>query len=469
MKITFTLFLFLFLANAAMAQAPQAFKYQAVARDGSGNLLSIKSVSFRISILKGTVSGTPVYTEQHNKTTNSFGLVDLEIGSGTSATGNFTTIEWGADRFFIKVEMDPTGGTAFQIMGTSQLMSVPYALYAKDVQNNNDADADAANEIQDLSIAANTLKLSKSSATVNLSPYLDNTDSQMLNYTGNVLSITGGNSVTITAGTGGDNWGTQTAITDATLSGNGLPAAPLKISQQGATTGQALKWNGTTWFPGTDNNGQWSQNGSNLYFNTGKVGIGKDPGSDTRQFQVVGGTNMAISAESSTGLFAALFAENKTAGGLAARFENVSGPVAFFGRNLVIQDGTQGAGKVLTSDANGTSSWQTLSAAAVPGGINGNIQFNNGGAFGGDNNLFWNNSSKRLGIGTTSPAGAMDINFNSYTNLSHLQLTETENDFSRLTFKNTANSAKMWTIAGKPDAIDANSLLNFWYFNVFFT
>ena len=220
MKITFTLFLFLFLANAAMAQAPQAFKYQAVARDGSGNLLSIKSVSFRISILKGTVSGTPVYTEQHNKTTNSFGLVDLEIGSGTSATGNFTTIEWGADRFFIKVEMDPTGGTAFQIMGTSQLMSVPYALYAKDVQNNNDADADAANEIQDLSIAANTLKLSKSSATVNLSPYLDNTDSQMLNYTGNVLSITGGNSVTITAGTGGDNWGTQTAITDATLSGN---------------------------------------------------------------------------------------------------------------------------------------------------------------------------------------------------------------------------------------------------------
>ncbi|HQH25200.1 MAG TPA: tail fiber domain-containing protein [Bacteroidales bacterium] len=114
------------------AQAPQSFKYQAVARDLSGNVLAGKSVRFRISILKGSTSPTAVYTEQHIKTTNSFGLVELEIGKGSVPSGSFPGINWGNDDYFLKVEMDPNGGSAFQEMGTSQFLSVPYALYARE-------------------------------------------------------------------------------------------------------------------------------------------------------------------------------------------------------------------------------------------------------------------------------------------------------------------------------------------------
>jgi hypothetical protein len=115
----------------AFAQAPQSFRYQAVARDATGVILANKQVSFKISIVQGTVTGAIVFSETHSKSTNSFGLVDLEVGKGTAPSGTFSTINWGNDVFFLKVELDPAGGASYQLMGTSQLVSVPYALYAK--------------------------------------------------------------------------------------------------------------------------------------------------------------------------------------------------------------------------------------------------------------------------------------------------------------------------------------------------
>ena len=129
MKNIVTLIL-IFLGLSLSAQTPQSFKYQAIARDGIGNVLVNKVVSFRISILQGSVSGSTAYSETHLKTTNAFGLTDLEIGHGTPVSGNFAAISWGSDDYFIKVEMDPNGGNSYQMMGTSQLLSVPYALYA---------------------------------------------------------------------------------------------------------------------------------------------------------------------------------------------------------------------------------------------------------------------------------------------------------------------------------------------------
>lgn len=126
----------------------------------------------------------------------------------------------------------------------------------------------------------------------------------------------------------------------------------------------------------------------------------------------------------------------------------------------------EAAGRILTSDASGNAVWQTPGVdVTLPAGVNGNVQFNNAGVFGADNNLFWNNSNKRLGIGTNAPAGMMEIKGNSTTDLSQLLLTETESEYARLSFKNTANATKMWTIAGLTNATDANSLLNFYYFN----
>jgi hypothetical protein len=232
--------LFLLLAGLAVstmifAQAPESFKYQAIARDGTGAVLANKTVTFRMSIIEGTVTGDIVYSEKHTATTNEFGLVNLEIGRGTSPSGTFEGINWGVDQHFLKVEMDPNGGSDYLLLGSSELLSVPYALYAKTVQT-------------------------------------------------------------------GDKWGNQTVATDVTLDGNGTLLQPLKLGNQRAVTGQVLKFNGTSWLPGTD-----------------------------------------------------------------------------------------------------------LTGGADPGGANGQVQFNSSGAFGGDSKLFWNNTTKKLGIGTNTPQYSLGI------------------------------------------------------------
>jgi|GEM_PF-1265486 len=130
--------LFLLTAHCSLltlfSQAPQGFNYQAVARDDAGNIVPDQVVGIRISILQGNVSGTVVYSEIHAPTTNSFGLVTLEIGSGTTSD-DFTAIDWGNDTYFMKLEMDASGGTSYSEMGTSQLLSVPYALNAETVND----------------------------------------------------------------------------------------------------------------------------------------------------------------------------------------------------------------------------------------------------------------------------------------------------------------------------------------------
>ena len=115
----------------AFAQAPQGFNYQAVARNSSGIALVSQPIGLQISLLQGTASGTIVYTETHAVTSNNLGLVNLVVGNGTVVTGTFTTINWAAGPYFIEVSMDITGGTTYLLMGTQQLMSVPYALYAE--------------------------------------------------------------------------------------------------------------------------------------------------------------------------------------------------------------------------------------------------------------------------------------------------------------------------------------------------
>lgn len=133
-KFFLTLFVFSLL-NFSFAQAPQSFSYQAVARDLSGNVLAQQAVSFRISILQGSAAGTSVYSETHSITTNDFGLANLKIGLGTVVSGVFANIPWAGNNFFLKVELDASGGTAYQLMGTTQLLSVPYALHAGSAQS----------------------------------------------------------------------------------------------------------------------------------------------------------------------------------------------------------------------------------------------------------------------------------------------------------------------------------------------
>ncbi|MCB0807333.1 MAG: tail fiber domain-containing protein [Bacteroidales bacterium] len=121
---------FLFLFSGMVAQTPQGISYQAVARDAGGDLLASTNVGLRISITNGN-GGTLLYRETHNTNTNSLGLFTLTVGGGTPVSGNFTTINWSGTTPWLHVELDPAGGTNYVDMGTSQMLSVPYALHSK--------------------------------------------------------------------------------------------------------------------------------------------------------------------------------------------------------------------------------------------------------------------------------------------------------------------------------------------------
>jgi hypothetical protein len=119
------------IATCTMAQAPDKMSYQAVVRNAANALVTNTTIGMRVSILQGSASGTAVYVETQTPTTNTNGLVSVDIGTGTVVSGTFSTIDWSAGAYYIKTEIAPGGGTSYTITGTSQLMSVPYALYAK--------------------------------------------------------------------------------------------------------------------------------------------------------------------------------------------------------------------------------------------------------------------------------------------------------------------------------------------------
>ncbi len=114
----------------AIAQAPQKINFQSILRNSLGEIVSNGSVSLRISILSGTITGTLVYSETHAKTTDAGGLISLQIGGGTVSSGVFGNINWGSTSHYIKLEADFSGGSNYVVLGTQELMSVPYALYA---------------------------------------------------------------------------------------------------------------------------------------------------------------------------------------------------------------------------------------------------------------------------------------------------------------------------------------------------
>ena len=138
------------------AQQPQQFSYQTVIR-GSDNLLVVnKMIGIRISLLQGSENGDVVYVEKHTPTTNGNGLASIAIGTGSNVLGNFAAINWSKGPYFIKTETDPSGVSNYTLTTTSQLLSVPYALYA-------------GNGIKRISANSDTIFLSNDSYYINKS------------------------------------------------------------------------------------------------------------------------------------------------------------------------------------------------------------------------------------------------------------------------------------------------------------
>ena len=135
MKKLTTLIAILLCAATLFAQSPEKFTYQAVVRNASNSLVANAQVGVRVNILQGSASGNAVYSESHVATTNANGLVTVNIGGGNVQQGTFANIDWANGPFFLKTETDPNGGTNYSITSVQQLLSVPYALYAKDAGN----------------------------------------------------------------------------------------------------------------------------------------------------------------------------------------------------------------------------------------------------------------------------------------------------------------------------------------------
>jgi hypothetical protein len=324
MKRLFTLLVAIVLISGTFAQSPEKMSYQAVVRNSSNQLVTNQAIGMKISILQGSAMGSPVYVETQTPTSNINGLVTLEIGGGTVVSGTFSSIDWANGPYFLKTETDPTGGTNYTITGTNQLLSVPYALHAKLAENVKGGIAETdpvfvaspANEITTSNIDnwnsayawGDHSGLYRSAtwvpvwedvtnkptfASVATSGSYNDLTSKPTLFSGNFNDLS--NKPTTLSGYG---------ITDA----DGSVTNELQVLSLAGTSLSLSNGGGTVILPSTI----WKQNGSNIYFNTGNVGIG------------------------TTAPTAAL---------------HVSGQIRITG-------GTPAPGEVLTSDANGLATWE---------------------------------------------------------------------------------------------------------------
>jgi uncharacterized protein (TIGR02145 family) len=125
------LFLFFISCSLELFCQPQSINYQAIARDSTGHPISNQSITLKLSILDGSPTGTNLYSEIHAIQTGATGLFNVAIGTGTIISGNFSAINWGGANKWLKTEMDAGNGSGFILIGTSQFLSVPYALYSQ--------------------------------------------------------------------------------------------------------------------------------------------------------------------------------------------------------------------------------------------------------------------------------------------------------------------------------------------------
>ncbi|HOU02859.1 MAG TPA: tail fiber domain-containing protein [Bacteroidales bacterium] len=272
MKKLFTLSIILSITIYVFAQAPQRLSYQAVIRNSSGDLITSHAIGMKISILQDSPSGTAVYVETHKPTTNDNGLATIEIGGGSIVSGTFTEIKWGSGTYYLKTEADPEGGTIYSVVGTSQLLSVPYALNSEtseSVANNSITSA----KIVDGTIIANDIANSSiTSAKIadNSISTADLTDNSITTAKINNLSVTtdkiGPEAITL------DKIANGAVTTDKLAAGSVTNAKIIngavtgsKIAQMSATSGQVLKWNNTSWAPAADDDGPWTATSDYIY------------------------------------------------------------------------------------------------------------------------------------------------------------------------------------------------------------
>lgn len=319
------------------AQAPQAIPYQAVARDTNGSVLANQLVGLRLSIRNLSPGGTIVYQETHTATTNNLGLLNLNIGLGTPLTGTLPAINWGNGAKYIQVEMDVTGGTNYTDMGTTQLMSVPYALSSGSEQWTANG-----NHISNLN--SGYVGIGNSNPVRKLDVYESQSSTEIARFKG------------------GGGW-------NQILVESGNSSVHLGMSEQG--------------------------------------GVGFVGTQTAQDFALRAGSDIKMTIKNTSGNV-----------GIGTQTPQAKLDIA---GNIKIADGTQGTGKVLTSNSNGLASWNTLSETdpKVSSSTNNQIPKWNGTSL--TDGIITDNGS-RIGIANNNPTSKLHVLDNQqFTNIARFQ------------------------------------------------
>ena len=267
------------------AQSPNAIPYQGVARNASGEILPTQAIGLRISLRDVTAGGTIVYQETHTPTTTALGLFNINIGTGTPGIGTLAAVNWGNGAKFIQVEMDPAGGTSYTDMGTTQLNSVPYALFAGRVPDGTYVDLTtnqtiAGSKTFTSDVTINNVKVGAGAGNSTLNdPSYQNTaigNSTLINNsTGYANTAIGTNALTNNT-TGFSNVGIGIATLNNNTSG-GLNTAVGLFAMSGNSTGSSNTATGNqTLQNNTSGNANVANGEGALYLNDGSdnTGIG---------------------------------------------------------------------------------------------------------------------------------------------------------------------------------------------------
>lgn len=351
-----TILFFIFFLSLTCIVAQEAISYQAIARDQAGAIIANQPISVKFEIRQGSMTGSSVFSETHTTTTNQFGLFTLSIGS--VSTSQFQAINWATMPFFMEVSIDPAAGTSFTSIGNQQLMSVPYALYAKTAGNAGITPTISINSPNTVSSSAGSYTITVPAATTYsagtgiaisggvisntataTTPTITGTGAATVTSSGNTFTVSTPVPVVYTAGTG-------ISITSGTVT-NTAPDKTVSITAAGSATVTGAYPNFTLNVPGgttlpAGKNGQFLYSTgtvwdtiprSKFYFDGNNIGIGtQSPLSD---FHVNGG----------------------------GRFDASVTTVDIYANTIKLTGGT--TGQVLTSDAVGNGSWQTPATAIL--------------------------------------------------------------------------------------------------------
>lgn len=390
MKNLIALLVFYSFVPMIQAQAPQGFRYQAVARDASGNVIT-GIIDIRFVLKEDDPNGLTRYEETHQASTNSQGVFELTVGDGAIISGNLETIDWAHHQYWLQVKMKTPGANDFTLMGASQLLSVPYALHA----------ATAGNSMQEG--PGITIENGIISNTGDLS---DQNELQTLMVNGNQLSISDGNTVTLPTGT------TYSAGYGITINNNTIAAADPSATNEIQTlslNGQQLSLSnggGSVLLPtgGTE----WSLNGTTTYNApvTGNVAIGTNASPSSKLTVTGNGADLAGMFNNTNGATALSVSSATTGtgisaistGGRAGQFVSATGTGGYF---------SSGLGYALVTDA-GNVGIGTLTPARELH-VSGSTLISDP-----NNGVALEIGSGKVGIGVTSPTHKFEVHGYSY-------------------------------------------------------